>query len=97
MHYSKLLHQLGRLHDRLEKRTTKPDERQRINEQIEGLSKRILGFDRDIQDINERIQERSEAGPDLGPSLDKAANARMPNETQREFLISMASYPQLEI
>lgn len=78
---------MGRLHDKIEKRTTKPDERQRLNEQIELLSKKIMGFDRDIQDINERIKERSEAEPEVGPSLDKVATARMPNETQRDFLI----------
>ncbi|KAF8453589.1 SNF2 family N-terminal domain-containing protein [Terfezia claveryi] len=83
----KLLYQLGRLHDKLEKRSTKPEESRRVNEQIEILSEKILGFERDIRDINERIRERSEAGPDVGSSLNAVASGRMPNETQREFLI----------
>jgi len=92
--FSKLLYQLGRLHGKLEKRSTKPEERRRVNEQIETLSKKILGFEQDIRDIHERIKERSEAGPDVGSSLNAVASGRMPNETQREFLIRMAPVAQ---
>ena len=94
MCFSKLLYQLGRLHDKLEKRSTKPEEMQRVNEQIETLSKKILGFERDIRDIKERIKERSEAGLDVGPSLNLVTSGRMPNETQREFLIRMVPVVQ---
>ncbi|KAF8427830.1 hypothetical protein EV426DRAFT_588482 [Tirmania nivea] len=83
----KLLYQLGRLRDKIEKRSTKSEDRQGINEQIETLNKKILGFERDIRDIKERIKERSEAGHDVGQSLNAVASGRMPNETQREFLI----------
>lgn len=87
---SKLLYQLQSLCHKLEKRATKLEERERIQEQIEVLNRRIVGFDHDIQDINERINERSQVDPDIAISLASGSNARMPNETQREFLIRIS-------
>ena len=81
----------------MEKRAIKLEERQRIQEQIEVLSRRIAGFDHDIQDINKRIHERSQMDPDIAISFASGSSARMPNETQREFLIRIPHQPTLPL
>ncbi|KAF8466460.1 SNF2 family N-terminal domain-containing protein [Kalaharituber pfeilii] len=82
----KLLYQLGRLHDRLEKRTTEPDEKHHINEQIESISKKIVRLDRDIESINDRIRDRNQSEAE-NEALNPVSSGRRPNESQREFLI----------
>lgn len=60
----------------------------RIQAEISHLEGNIVTLDDDIKQIHERIDERHRSPPEDGESLlEESVNRRLPNESQREFLI----------
>jgi len=80
------LAQQKRLHEQRLVATFVPGQRQRIQQDIARIDSEIEICDKDIADFNARINQRHEIGADD----DLAAGAggkKLPNETQREYLI----------
>ena len=60
----------------------------RIQAEISHLEGSIVTLDDDMKQIQERIDERHRSPPEGGePLLEESVNRRLPNESQREFLI----------
>ena len=60
----------------------------RIQAEISHLEGNIATLDDDMKQIQERIDERHRSPPEDGESLfEESVNRRLPNESQREFLI----------
>ena len=60
----------------------------RIQAEISHLEGNIVTLDDDMKQIQERIDERHRSPPEDGESLlEESVNRRLPNESQREFLI----------
>ncbi|KAM7192800.1 SNF2 family N-terminal domain containing protein [Naviculisporaceae sp. PSN 640] len=68
-------------------RTTQsnPKLKQRIEQEIARITAEIELCDKDIADCNARIEQRHQQGAEDG--LSAAAGGKLPNETQREYLI----------
>ena len=84
----KLENQKRTQHRRLATLTNNPLMRRRVQDEIERIDGDIVAFKRDIVDIQKRIDERHQYDGVENSGQDIAAgNKRLPNETQREFLI----------
>ncbi|RDL35234.1 putative DNA repair and recombination protein RAD26 [Venustampulla echinocandica] len=73
---------------RLQTLENNPLMHRRCLEEIDRIEAEIKGFKKDITDIQKRIDERHQYGDARDSQADAAGgNQRMPNETQRDFLI----------
>ncbi|MCJ1271341.1 hypothetical protein MMC22_011241 [Lobaria immixta] len=83
----KLQSQVDKLHEKL-KHPTGSATTTRIQNEVSHLEARIRVLNRDLEQIQERIDQRNdhEAGQHVF-SQEESGNHRMPNESQRDFLI----------
>lgn len=80
------LSQQKRLHEQRLVATLALGQRQRIQQEIARIDAEIEICDRDVADFNARIEQRHKAGADDGLAAGAGAQ-KLPNETQREYLI----------
>lgn len=84
--------------DKLQSQVRKLQERQqhlagpatstRVNAEISHLEANLKTLNTDLEQIQERIDQRhKEGGPDGVPAEEGSGNRKMPNESQRDFLI----------
>lgn len=72
--------------ERLSKLANSPLMRQRCVEELAQIREEIAGLKKDVEDIQKRIDERHLISS-IEEDADTSTNRRMPNESQREFLI----------
>ena len=64
--------------------------KQKIRAEVQHYKEQIEGLDKDLQQIQKRIEERQQNGYDeqeAGSLVEEEGNKRMPGESQREYLI----------
>ncbi|KAK2796273.1 hypothetical protein FQN51_009484 [Onygenales sp. PD_10] len=80
---TKLESQILRLHQRLSQ-PVGTTARVRLNAEIQNLESRISSLDVDLEQIQQRIEERHQGAEDVAQG---SGSGRLPNETRREYLI----------
>ncbi|KAH0535988.1 hypothetical protein FGG08_007125 [Glutinoglossum americanum] len=81
----KLISQKHKLQERLLQ--AGPSTSARLTVEIEDVSRKITGLDKDLVQIQNRIDKRHEPGDNGADTAPEAGAKRLPDESQREFLI----------